>query len=279
MALSRHILATIGICTVLLVTCTILWGDDQSFVPENATLSAFSVDEHLAWMLKPAGKETKTSRGWVWFAPTLLALKVQPPNVSNRHMFWQLIDHDIWIAGIDVGESYGNPAGTASYGQFYEHMVKDLHLSSRPCLLAESRGGLMLYNWAIANPKSVGCIAGIFPVVDIKTWPRIGDKELLAAATAYNLPVSEFRQRISPNNPIEHLGSLANEHVQIFSIHGEADKIVSLDGNSRALKTRYEQLGGKVTLKVVPGKGHEEIDEYFKSIDLMQFLLQYSVRP
>ena len=34
-----------------------------------------------------------------------------------------------------------------------------------------SRGGLIIYNWATANPKKVACIYGDAPVCDFKSWP------------------------------------------------------------------------------------------------------------
>ena len=36
-------------------------------------------------------------------------------------------------------------------------------------------------------------------------------------------------------------------------------------------------LGGTVELVIVPGKGHEEVDEYFKSDRLLEFLLNQLV--
>ena len=255
-----------------------LGANDRTYVPDNASVDEFVFQGHNAFVLRPrpiAG-EAVTSRGWVWFAPVLLRNEVQPPNVHNLPIFRELISHNIWVAGVDVGESYGNSDGTALYGRFYNHIVTELRLSAKPCLLAQSRGGLMLYNWAIENPKDVSCIAGIFPVVNIETWPRITDKEFPAAAAAYNLPVDRFRDEIHPHNPIEHLQVLANERVPILTIHGDQDKIVSLDGNGKTLTARYKELGGEAELIVVKGKGHAEDDEYLKSADVIKFLLHFS---
>jgi hypothetical protein len=38
-------------------------------------------------------------------------------------------------------------------------------------LLAQSRGGLNHYMFAAAHPEWVQCIAGIFPVADLRSFP------------------------------------------------------------------------------------------------------------
>jgi hypothetical protein len=41
----------------------------------------------------------------------------------------------------------------------------------------------------------------------------------------------------------------------------------------------YQDLGGNAELDIVPGKGHQEVDEYFKSDKLLQFLLAHLLNP
>ena len=86
------------------------------------------------------------------------------------------------MAGVDVGESHGSPAGRKAYGEFYDAVVKQYGLDARACLVPQSRGGLMLYNWAAENPQKVRCIAAIYPVCDLRSYPG-----LKAAAPAYGL--------------------------------------------------------------------------------------------
>jgi predicted esterase len=61
--------------------------------------------------------------------------------------------------------------------------------------------------------------------------------------------------------------------VPIFHIHGDRDKVVPLEANSGLIKERYEALGGKMTLKVVPGKGHDMWVGWFQSQTLVDFLI------
>ena len=86
-------------------------------------------------------------------------------------MFQKFLDAGMAVAGIDVGESYGNPAGRALFSALYEELVQKRGLSKTPCLLARSRGGLMLYNWAVEHPSSVACVAGIYPVCNLQQLP------------------------------------------------------------------------------------------------------------
>ena len=60
--------------------------------------------------------------------------------------------------------------------------------SRKPCLLARSRGGLMAYNWAAEHPESVGGLAGIYPVCNLRSWPGL-DK----ACGAYGLTVANSK--------------------------------------------------------------------------------------
>jgi len=57
------------------------------------------------------------------------------------------------VAGVDVGESYGSPQGRTGFSALYRELVEQRRFSRKPVLLARSRGGLVLYNWA-ANIRS-----------------------------------------------------------------------------------------------------------------------------
>ena len=83
-------------------------------------------------------------------------------------MFEQWLNSGFAIGGVDVGESYGNPAGRAAFTEFYRAVVNRYGLSQKACLLPQSRGGLMLYNWAAEHPDWVQCIGGIYAVRPIK---------------------------------------------------------------------------------------------------------------
>ncbi|MBN1396341.1 MAG: prolyl oligopeptidase family serine peptidase [Pirellulales bacterium] len=223
----------------------------------------FTVGGHQAFILSPTGGGD--SIPWVWYAPTIVG---HNPNSSNDWLFQQLLDNGIAVAGIDIGESYGNPAGRTAYSEFYTYATTEANLAPQAMLLAQSRGGLMLYNWAAENADKVSAIAGIYPVGDLRSYPG-----LATAAPAYGMTVEQLEQNLSDHNPIDRLLPLAQADVPIFHIHGDNDTSVPLDENSQVVYDRYTAMGGDMQLVVVPGKGHEEIPEYFQSLDLLNFAL------
>jgi hypothetical protein len=84
---------------------------------------------------------------WVWYAPV-----IGHPNRSHGWMLRQWLEKGIGMAGVDVGESYGNPRGWKVYTALWETLRTRYGMAERPCLLPQSRGGLMLYNWSAENP-------------------------------------------------------------------------------------------------------------------------------
>jgi predicted esterase len=69
------------------------------------------------------------------------------------------------------------------------------------------------------------------------------------------------------------LRPLVEADIPVFHIHGDVDTVVPLAVNSAELAQRYIALGGKARVKVVPGKGHEEVDEFFTDPDFLAFIL------
>src|SRR5262245_37452144 len=227
----------------------------------GAKRTIIEIGKHKGFILQPA-QPTK-GHPWIWYAPTIGSY----PNQSNEWVLRKLLDNGFHVCGIDVGESYGSPAGRKIYTDFYQHLIRELKLETKPRLLAQSRGGLMMYNWAAENPDKVRCIAGIYPVCDLRSYPGLNK-----AAGAYALSPEELEKQLMHHNPIDRLAPLAKAGVPILHIHGNADKVVPLEKNSQVLLDRYRKLGGKMELIVVPGKGHAEISEYFQEPRLVQFL-------
>ncbi len=224
----------------------------------------FCVQGRTAFLIPPEHSGVGKGTPWVWYAPTLPGL----PGPEETWMFEKFLKAGIVIAGIDVGESYGSPAGRALYSAFYEDLVRNRGLSKTPCLLVRSRGGLMLYNWAVEHPESVACIAGIYPVCDLRSFPGLTN-----ACGAYGLTEEELRARLAEHNPMERLASLAKAHVPIYHIHGDSDTVVPLETNSGELAARYRQLGGAMTLNVVAGQGHNMWPGWFQCQALVDFVI------
>jgi pimeloyl-ACP methyl ester carboxylesterase len=57
-------------------------------------------------------------------------------------------------------------------------------------------------------------------------------------------------------NPIDRLQSIAQRHIPILHVSGDADTIVPLAENTEAMQKAYQALGGKMEVIVKPGIGH-----------------------
>lgn len=229
----------------------------------GATRKTVDLGENKGFVLVPAKPGPEGSRPWVWYAPTI----GNYPNKRLDWMFRRLLDDGFFIVGVNVGESTGNSAGRKVFTAFHEHVVREFKLEIRTRLLAQSRGGLMMYNWAVENPEKVRCIAGIYTVCDMRSYPGLS-----RAAKAYGMTEAELEKALPQHNPVDRLEPLAKAKVPLLHIHGDSDKVVPLEANSKTLIERYKALGGSAELIVVPGKGHAELDEFFQDPRVLKFL-------
>lgn len=261
MTLAR-ITLTLFICSLSLVQKGSLRPRPPLQIPGIQRITVM-VDGHRGFIFQPAH-----ATQWVWFAPTLDSEPL--PGETHRWMIEQLIHRGIAVAGIDIGESYGSQAGRDIYQAFYARLVSQYGLSSKPCLLAQSRGGLMLYGWASEHAEDVTCIAGIYPVLNLASWPPADSKYFSKASAAYALEPSDFMTERASLSPLNHLGPITAQHIPILHLHGDADTTVPMSMNSAELIKDDPDAH----LIVIPGKGHEEVSEFFQSKELVDFLAQ-----
>ncbi len=241
----------------------------------SCTVDFFDVEGHAAFLIRPVPLKDaplpKKGMPWVWYAPV-----IGNPNTTHAWLLEQWLAKGIGMAGVDVGESSGNPQGRSVYTSLYKVLTTKYGMSPKPCLLPQSRGGLMLYNWASEHPDKVACIAGIYTVCNIKSYPGVEK-----AAPAYGLSPAELVSQLSAHNPIERLKPLAEAHVPLFHIHGDSDTVVPLEENALELARRYMKLGGSIRLVVVPGKGHQVCPQFFHAQNLVDFVIDcsYTTKP
>jgi pimeloyl-ACP methyl ester carboxylesterase len=229
--------------------------------------TAFLLRGHEAFLILPSTRATAASMPWVLYAPTLRGL----PSSAETWLFERLLVAGIAIAGIDVGESYGSPDGCSLYDVLYEHLVTERGLSTRPVLLARSRGGLMTLAWAADRVDRVAAFAGIYPVCDLRSYPG-----LAKAAAAYGTTPAGLAAQLERCNPIQRLAALAAARVPFFAVHGDSDTTVPLAANSGALAERITALGGTVELQVLPGRGHDMDLAFFHNAALLAFVLRHA---
>lgn len=228
---------------------------------------AFLLHGHEAFLILPRTRSPKAPTPWVLHAPTLRGL----PSAAETWMFERFLAAGVAIAGIDVGESYGNPQGCALYDVLHDHLVRNRGMSPRPVLLARSRGGLMTLSWAVDRAERVAAWAGIYPVCDLRSYPG-----LAKAAGAFDTTAEGLEAVLSAHNPIDRLAELAARRVPMFALHGDRDGTVPLAENSGALAERMRALGGEVELHVLPGRGHDMNRAFFTDEALVTFVLRHA---
>ncbi len=245
---------------------TRLQGNDKKLVLPG---EVFEVDDRAAFIFWPAVEKQQQPQPWVFYAPTLAAY----PDEHEKWMHQQFLDAGIAVAGIDVGEAYGNPKSRQTFDVFYEHMVGQRRFAKKPVLLGRSRGGLWVASWAADHPERFAGLAGIYPVFDWQTYPGV-DK----AAAAYGVLSEELVSKAAEWNPIARIGKLAEAGIPVYLIHGDQDNVVPLEPNSQAFAKVYEVAGksDKINLEVVAGQGHNYWEGFFRSQNLVDFVIRHA---
>lgn len=230
---------------------------------------SWQIGEHTAFILWPEPAKRRQPQPWVMYAPTLPGY----PDSYEKWMHQKFLDAGIAVAGIDMGEAYGSPAGTDGLTSLYEHLVTDRGFATKPCLFGRSRGGLWVSSWAIRHPDKVAGIIAIYPVFDLTTYPG-----LERAAPAYGLTAQDLAQELSKWNPIARADVLANAKIPMAIIHGDVDTVVPLEPNSQTMARIYSDAGvaSLMHLEIVSGQGHNHWQGFFRSQSLVDHAIRWA---
>jgi pimeloyl-ACP methyl ester carboxylesterase/lysophospholipase L1-like esterase len=164
------------------------------------------------------------------------------------------------VAYCDVAGLFGSPTAVGHWNAFYKLLTERHHLASKPALEGMSRGGLIIYNWAAANPDKVACIYGDAPVCDFKSWPgghgagKGSSSAWKKCLAAYGL-TDEAALRYD-KNPVDNLAPLAEAKIPLLHVIGAADRVVPPAENSTLIAKRYAALGGDIQVIAKRGVGH-----------------------
>jgi len=171
-----------------------------------------------------------------------------------------LLEKGFHLVYMDVAGLFGAPSAVEHWNAFYNYLVKHHGFNPRPALEGMSRGGLIVYNWASANPGKVACIYADNPVCDFKSWPAGLGKgkghqpSWEGCLKTYGLTAEQAMEY--NHNPIDNLEPLARAVVPVLHVCGTADTVVPIEENSDIIEKRYEKLGGKITVIRKPGLDH-----------------------
>ena len=237
------------------------WHDFDSYT--------FEVDGKEVTVVAP--KEAAKGKPWCW----------------HGEFFGHKPDPDIALLGkgfhivyMKINDMLGSPPAVKHWDALYNELTKKYGFSKKPALVGLSRGGLYVYNWAIANPGKVSCIYGDAPVCDFKSWPGgkgkgKGDKhnwELVMKLWGFK---DEAEALAYKGNPVDSLAALAAHHVPLLHVYGDADDVVPPDENTLVIAERYRKLGGNIDLIAKAGVGHHP-HGLQDSTPIVEFILKHA---
>ncbi len=201
--------------------------------------------------------------------------KVVQPKIANkkhswviRARFWghepqldkKLLELGFHIVYCDVENLYGSPIAVDRWTKFYKTMTSN-GLNSKVVLEGMSRGGLIVYNWAVDNLKRVSAIYADAPVLDLKSWP-MGEGEYAGSESdtehmlkSYNM-TSRDEMLAYKSNPIDHAKKIAKSKISIIHVVGAADNIVPVKENTDIFADRLRKAGSDMTIISKPNVGH-----------------------
>lgn len=171
-----------------------------------------------------------------------------------------LLDRGFHLVYCDVADLFGAPVAVERWNHFYELLQKG-GLHPKAVLEGMSRGGLMIYNWAVSNPKKVACIYADAPVLDLKSWPMgEGTKRPWEAETKQMMKVYGFADRGEAlayrKNPLDRAKQIAKAGFPMLHVCGDADDVVPVIENTAPFEKAILDHGGKITVIHKPGVNH-----------------------
>ena len=105
----------------LLATFGVQDAGQEQALPEVPPKQEFKIEARPTFVIMPADADLKKPVPWIWYAPTLPGL----PEAREDRMFRQFLARGIAIAGMDVGERYGSPAGRRLFNTLYDELVQN----------------------------------------------------------------------------------------------------------------------------------------------------------
>ena len=239
-------------------------GSGKIFPPNSQFLQ---VAGHDAYLALPEGVDAGQKTPWLWYCPSDYKL----PGKLEQWMMKQCLDNGIAVAGIDVKGDFGTPAGRKIFTAFHKELTEKHGLTRKVCMLARSYGGTQMYNWAAEHPESVACLAGIYPVCNLASYPG-----MKSAAGKYGMSEEEFAKELKQHNPIDRLAPLAKAKVPIYHNTGDVDTLVPPKDNSFLVEERYKSMGGPMTVTIFEGQGHNYWTGFFEDQAMADFIIKHA---
>ncbi len=201
---------------------------------------------------------------WIWMAkfgdPGLLDFAA-PPHKSFTDIDLYFLEKGFYLVYMNVNNMYGSPTAVEHWNNYYDFVTQNLGLSQKAILQGISRWGLIIYNWAIANPYKVSSIYGDNAVFDFKSWPGplgghdINNSHWIQCKAAYGFTSDEEALNYD-GNPIDNLDKLVEADVPLINGVAYGDESVPMEQNALLAKERYSNMGGNMVIIMKSQSGH-----------------------
>lgn len=260
-----RILCVLTILAIFLPSSAIA-GKKKVFPPNS---KFFQVSGHDAYLALPKGVKAGEKTPWLWYCPSDYNL----PGRLEQWMMNKCLANGIAVAGINVKGDFGTPAGRKIFTAFYKELTTKHGLTKKVCMLARSYGGTQMYNWAAEHPESIACLAGIYPVCNLSSYPGIK-----SAAGKYGMTEEQLTKELKRHNPVDRLAPLAKWDVPIYHNTGDVDTLVPAKDNSFLVEKRYKELGGDINVTIFKGQGHNYWTGFFEDEAMAAFIIKHAKR-
>ncbi len=130
-----------------------------------------------------------------------------------------------------ISDMYGNAKAIRLMHEFHKDLLKRFtNFTDKAILFGFSRGGLYAFNYSITYPELVEKVYLDAPVLDLKTWPRIGIFEHYEMLKMMNL--DETTLAYFNENPVDNFAEYFSHNIPTLVIAGQKDSVVSYYRNS-----------------------------------------------
>jgi alkaline phosphatase D len=209
----------------------------------------FELDKVACRVVRP--DQVAEGRPWIW-----------------RARFWghepqtdiALLEKGFHLVYCDVANLWGNAEAIHRWNSFYAYLTGEHGFSRRPVLEGMSRGGLIVYHWAIEHPRQVSCIYADAPALGLRPYVRDLDEnhpeldQIRAWMKAHDLTLAGA-QRFK-GDALDRMAPLARAGVPLIHVCGDADQSVPFEEHTEEFARRYRKLGGTIEVIVKKGGAH-----------------------
>lgn len=209
----------------------------------------FQIEGRTCYIVPP--KAERPGRPWLWRARFWDAF----PAVDIA-----MVEAGYHLVHIDIADLFGSPKAVRLWDLFYTKLTGEFGFAKKALLEGMSRGGLVVVNWAKANPEKVAAVYIDNPVCDFKSWPGGKGKAPGDAGcwqkclAAYGLTEEEALRY--PGNPADSVAPLGKARVPLLVVQATADKVVPMEENAVRLIAAYNAAGGKAEVIWKEGFDH-----------------------